>query len=115
MKSARAVETPPVGRDSERTQLLTVLDEATAGHGAAVLISGEPGIGKSALLHDVAASAQARGMTVLSARGARTEGHLPFAALHRLLTPLARGVGRARRAGVDQRGIPDAPGSAGRR
>jgi AAA ATPase domain/Bacterial regulatory proteins, luxR family len=50
-----------------------------------LLIRGEAGIGKSALLDEVAADA--RDMSVLRVRGVESEAELPYAALHRLLRP----------------------------
>ena len=49
---------------------------------------GEPGIGKSALLHAAATSAGARGMRVLRTTGVESEAQLPFAGLHQLLRPV---------------------------
>ena len=49
-----------VGRVAERTQLCRRLDRATAGQGGLVLISGEPGVGKSRLTEEVAAEAAGR-------------------------------------------------------
>jgi len=63
-----------------------VLAEAAAGHGGALVLRGEPGIGKSALLDD--AEARATGMRVLRARGIEAEAELPFSALYELLRPL---------------------------
>jgi predicted ATPase len=53
-----------------------------------VVLRGDPGIGKSALLAVVADRASARGMAVLRTSGAQTEARLPFAGLHQLLRPL---------------------------
>jgi predicted ATPase len=39
-----------VGRDVECSRLLRVLDDVRVGRGAALVLFGEPGIGKSALL-----------------------------------------------------------------
>src|SRR3954451_18563894 len=63
-----------------------VLAEANAGRGGGLVLRGEPGIGKSALL-DYAAE-QATGMRVLRARGIEAEAELPFSALYELLRPL---------------------------
>ncbi|WP_194288623.1 helix-turn-helix transcriptional regulator [Ornithinicoccus halotolerans] len=77
-----------VGRSAERARLATVLDAARRGEGAAILVQGEPGAGKSVLLADAARSAT--DMRVMRVRGVESESPLPFAALHRLLRPLLR-------------------------
>jgi predicted ATPase len=46
-----------VGRDAELGRLAGLLDDLRAGRGAAVLVEGEPGIGKSALLRTGLAAA----------------------------------------------------------
>ena len=56
--------------------------------GGAILLRGDPGIGKSALLADAAAVAAERGARVLRGSGARAEREMPFAALHQLLRSL---------------------------
>jgi len=73
-----------VGRARELRRLhdlLSVLPQ----RGGGLILRGEPGIGKSALLHSAAASARARGMRVLRATGVQSEARLPFAGLHQLL------------------------------
>jgi class 3 adenylate cyclase/tetratricopeptide (TPR) repeat protein len=57
-----------VGRDRELRQLLDVLDTAATGRGRLVLISGEPGIGKSRLADELAAHARMRRARVLWGR-----------------------------------------------
>ena len=54
------------GRDRERAQLLELLEDAIAGHGSLVLISGEAGIGKTTLVDDLIFEAEARGCLVLN-------------------------------------------------
>lgn len=78
---------PLLGRVAEIERLTSLLDGIQDGGGALVL-SGEPGIGKSRLLAAAAAMARERGFTVLSATGVQSEAHLPFAGLHQLLRPL---------------------------
>ncbi len=78
---------PLLGRDAEIELLASLLDGIRDGGGALVLY-GEPGIGKSRLLAWAAASARERGFTVLSAAGVQSEAHLPFAGLHQLIRPL---------------------------
>jgi hypothetical protein len=60
--------------------------------GSALVLRGEPGIGKSVLLDAVSASARERGFRVLTTAGVETESAPPFAALHRLLQPLLAGL-----------------------
>lgn len=57
-----------VGRERELGQLLAALDNAFAGRGSLILISGEPGIGKSRLADRLAGEASARGARVLVGR-----------------------------------------------
>lgn len=58
-----------------------------------MLVRGDAGIGKSALLLDTAATAAANGLRVLRTAGAESETHMPFAGLHQLLLPLRSGIG----------------------
>src|SRR3954449_4336571 len=79
--------TPVLGRSSE----IRAIDGLIAGvgeRGAALVISGEPGIGKSVLLAGAARSARAQGMQVLTTTGVQSESHLPSAGLHQLLRPI---------------------------
>src|SRR5215470_16525288 len=78
---------PLLGRDAEIELLASLLDGISAG-GGAVVLSGEPGIGKSRLLALAAEFAAERGFTVLSTTGVQSEAHLAFAGLHQLLRPL---------------------------
>ena len=75
-----------VGRESERQLLADLIAQARAGRGRALVIRGEPGIGKSALLDDLAASASA--VRLLRVTGVESESPLAFASLQRLLMPL---------------------------
>jgi DNA-binding CsgD family transcriptional regulator len=73
------------GRAAERAQIAGLLEAARASRSSALLLMGEPGVGKTALLDD--AREQAAGMHVLVARGVKSEAELPFAALHQLIRP----------------------------
>ncbi|MEV4249842.1 AAA family ATPase [Streptosporangium canum] len=73
-----------VGREAELRDLLALLDGVKQGGGALVL-SGAPGVGKSALLEAATAEAQARGARVLTVTGVPAEGHVPYEGLRRLL------------------------------
>lgn len=59
--------------------------------GGALIVRGEPGIGKTALLDHAVAAAE--GMRVIRATGIEAEADLPFAALHLLLRPVLDRVG----------------------
>jgi AAA ATPase-like protein len=73
------------GRDVECDALDRLLDGARCGQGGALVLSGEAGMGKSALL-DYAAN-RATGMRVLRAAGVQAEMGMPFAGLHAALRP----------------------------
>lgn len=79
-----------VGRGSERAEIDELLADARAGRGRVLVLRGEPGIGKTALLGY--AAERAEGMLVLRALGVESESELPFSALHELLRPLLRGL-----------------------
>jgi AAA ATPase domain len=74
------------GRESELDVLDRLLDDI-GGQGGSLVVTGGPGIGKSALLAEAAARAAHRGMLVLQATGVQSEAPLAFAGLHRLLRP----------------------------
>jgi predicted ATP-dependent serine protease len=80
---------PFLGRAKERRLLMSLLDEA-ATRGQALVLRGEPGIGKSRLISEVARKARERGMVVLTATGVQSEAHLPFAGLHLTSTRWSR-------------------------
>ncbi len=75
-----------LGRDREREAIDRLLSDARASRSGALVLRGEPGIGKSALLDH--AVERADGMRVLSASGIEAESELPFAGLHQLLWPV---------------------------
>jgi DNA-binding CsgD family transcriptional regulator len=77
-----------VGRLTERGHIDALLTAASAGHGRALVVRGEPGIGKSALLRY--AEEQADEMRVVRAQGVETEAEIAFSCLHELLHPLLR-------------------------
>jgi DNA-binding CsgD family transcriptional regulator/tetratricopeptide (TPR) repeat protein len=73
------------GRERESTRIDEVLDAARARRSGALIVRGEAGIGKSALLS--AAVERANGMQVLSALGVQSEVDIAFSGLHELLRP----------------------------
>jgi DNA-binding CsgD family transcriptional regulator len=74
-----------LGRGFEREVLDRLVAAAGEGQGGAILVHGEPGIGKTALL-DYAVE-RARGSQVLRTVGNEAEMELPFAALQQLCAP----------------------------
>src|SRR6266850_159265 len=74
-----------LGRDSELHAIDQALANARLGKSSRLVIRGEPGIGKTALL-DYAVG-QAAPMRVLAARGVEFEADVPFSGLHELLHP----------------------------
>ncbi|MEU4233615.1 AAA family ATPase [Nonomuraea sp. NPDC026600] len=80
------------GRESEQRRLGDFVDGVHMS-GGAMLVRGEAGIGKSALLLDTAGIAAARGMRILRTAGVESETHMPFAGLHQVLLPLRTEIG----------------------
>jgi DNA-binding CsgD family transcriptional regulator len=76
-----------LGRVDDLRRLVGVLPGAERS-AAVVILLGEPGIGKTALLATAAADARGRGMSVLRATGVESEAALPFAGLHQCLRPV---------------------------
>lgn len=81
-----------VGRATELATIDGLVAAGRAGRSGVLVIRGEAGIGKSALLQH--ATTVADGMTVLKAVGTESESVLAFAGLHQLLRPLLRAVDR---------------------
>jgi DNA-binding CsgD family transcriptional regulator len=74
------------GRDLERSRIGELLNGARSSRSAVLVLLGEAGVGKSAVLED--AREQAEGMRVLGGSGVESEAHLPFAALHQVVRPV---------------------------
>src|SRR2546427_7546148 len=69
------------GRERPAANLRAAVDRTLAGHGGLVLVSGEPGIGKTALVGDAALAASHRGALVLNGacwHGEGTPGYWPW-------------------------------------
>jgi DNA-binding CsgD family transcriptional regulator len=74
-----------VGRRSECGVLDALIEAVRGGEGRSLVVCGEAGVGKTALLDYVAD--QASGCRVLRAAGVQSEMELAFAGLHQLLAP----------------------------
>jgi DNA-binding CsgD family transcriptional regulator len=75
-----------LGRTSERHRLDAMLAQARDRRSAALVIRGEPGIGKTALLRY--AARQASGLRIAQVEGVQAEMELPFAGVQRLCAPM---------------------------
>ena len=69
------------GRDQERAELCRLLDASAVLGAQVALLEGEPGIGKSALATDLAATARQRGFAVFAGECAEAEAPQPFGLL----------------------------------
>ena len=87
------VSSPPdatselIGRDDEVARVDALLDRVRD-RGGALVIRGEPGIGKSALLDRARGRAGSSGARTLATVGVESESELAFAGLHQLLGPI---------------------------
>ncbi|MFB1295761.1 AAA family ATPase [Mycobacterium sp. pW049] len=90
------VEQPPVrpeaarllGRDAERDAIDRLLAETSAGRSGVLVVRGEAGIGKSALLQHARDSALSSGIRAESVVGVEAETQFAFAGLHQLCAPM---------------------------
>ena len=77
------------GRGAERAVLGGLLNRAAEGYSGALVLRGEPGVGKTALLEDAVAAAAAAGVQTTGLTGVEPETQLGYAGLHRFLLPFA--------------------------
>src|SRR3954454_13771784 len=90
-----ATDTPQrglLGRRSETKTLDRLLDAVRAGKSRALVIRGDPGVGKTALLDYVVE--RATGCRVARAAGVQAEMELAFSGLHQLCAPMLDRLGR---------------------
>lgn len=81
-----------LGRHREQEQLARLLSQARSGHSAAIVVRGDPGVGKTSILDYL--TARATDFRVLRIRGAESEMELAYAGLHQLCTPLLNRIDR---------------------
>jgi DNA-binding CsgD family transcriptional regulator/tetratricopeptide (TPR) repeat protein len=77
-----------VGRNRELAELTSLIDPVPPVGGRVRMILGDVGIGKTALVDEVAGRARRSGVRVLGAIGLASETPLAFASLHQLLRPV---------------------------
>jgi hypothetical protein len=86
--TAGAAGEPLYGREHELQVVADLVGGLAERAGGVLVVRGEAGIGKSALLAAAARLAADSGARVLSATGIQAEARLPFAGLHQLLRPI---------------------------
>lgn len=79
------------GRERERARLEGLLDQVRGGSSGVLVLRGDAGIGKTALLRHLLEAAD--GFTVSRCAGVESEMELAFAGLHDLCSPLLGGLG----------------------
>lgn len=77
-----------VGREPESAQLAELVEQARDGSARSLVVHGEPGVGKTALLEELVGNVG--DAVTLRTQGLEAEAPLAFAALHRLLLPVMR-------------------------
>ncbi|HET7759951.1 MAG TPA: AAA family ATPase [Gaiellaceae bacterium] len=90
-----------VGRADELSSLDRTLAELDEGRSVAVLLVGEPGIGKTRLLAELGSRADEKGHLVLAGSGSELEGDLPFSVFVDALDEYVRALGAPRFAGLE--------------
>ena len=79
-----------LGRRSECETLDRLLEAVRGGESRALVVRGDPGVGKTALLNYLLE--RASGCRVVRAAGVQSEMELPFAGLHQICRPMLDGV-----------------------
>ncbi|MGE4427563.1 MAG: AAA family ATPase [Solirubrobacteraceae bacterium] len=69
---------PFTGRDAESARLRSALARVLEGDGRAIGVVGDPGVGKSRLVHEFTADCAARGLAVTTTRGVSHGRYVPF-------------------------------------
>ena len=92
---------PLVGRTDELESFEQLLDALDHGEAIAVELLGEPGIGKTRLLAELAARAELRGHLVLSGSASELERDLPFSVFVHALDEYVETLDPAVLAGLD--------------
>lgn len=80
-----------VGRDAERARLQGLLSDAREGRSGVLVVSGEAGVGKNALLDGAAETSD--GMRVVRVVGVESEATMPFGTLGDVCRPFLDSTG----------------------
>ena len=75
-------------RQTERDALDRLVDAVRAGESRALVVRGDPGVGKTVLMDHLAGRASGSGCRVVRAAGVQSEMELAFAGLHQLCAPM---------------------------
>jgi DNA-binding CsgD family transcriptional regulator len=81
-----------IGRGAEMGVIQALLDDVLGGASRVLVLRGQPGIGKTALLQAMAERAAKSGMRLAQATGVQVEIGFDFAGLHQLLAPFLGGL-----------------------
>ncbi len=90
MLSTFSDELALIGRRGELDALAALVEDARAGRSGVLIVRGQPGIGKSVLLDEVAR--QSEGFVIARVAGVESEMELPYAALQQLCRPFRQRV-----------------------
>jgi DNA-binding CsgD family transcriptional regulator len=77
-----------IGRESERQIVAGMLNNAERGRSGALVVRGEAGIGKTALVDEARDQGASAGFNLIRIDGYESEHQLAFAGLHRLCAPI---------------------------
>jgi DNA-binding CsgD family transcriptional regulator/tetratricopeptide (TPR) repeat protein len=102
MDASGSTREPLVAREAELEQLLSVVGAVASGPGRLVLLSGEPGIGKTRLAREVLTRARAGGHTVLAGRCFDQQMAVPFFPFTELLAAALAAAPASLKAGARQ-------------
>ena len=95
-RASAGVWLPLIGRTAEMAAVEASLGQTVAGRGAAVLIEGAGGVGKTRLVTAVAEDAARRGWQVLRGRAYAAEKGVPYALFSDAFVPLMQALGPAK-------------------
>lgn len=92
LTSADDAALPFLGRSTERSTLLGRVNELVNGKGGVILVEGDPGMGKSRLMEQLAKGAEWRNVQVLVGRHSPTSPLTPYGGLKAALEPATSGL-----------------------